>query len=165
MGNLRAPLPVRIIEVTGAGRAGLRPIIEQSFRGIYRWHALRTLADVHRVRASSEGNLVMGLAMFTMLQPGMGYLYYVAVIPSRRGTGLGGVLLDNALSELRAEGAGEVLACIRRDNAASIRLFASRGFARERFREVVRSRGLAGAAKLWRRMVVAPGERVFRKPM
>ncbi len=165
MGSLRASLPVSIREVGSDRRAELLPILEQSFRGIYRWHALRTLQDVHRVRAASRDGADVGLTMFTMLGPALGYLYYVAVAPSLRGAGIGGLLLDDALSALGAEGAREVLACIRSDNAASIRLFASRGFARETFGEAARSRGLAGALKLWRRMVVAPGERVFRKQM
>jgi len=177
VGDLRTPLPVNVASAdAGAApltirgvpverRGSLAGVIEQSFRGIYRWHASRTLQSVTHVRAASEGDDAIGLTMFTMLGPDTGYLYYVAVVPSRRQSGVGGALLDDALEALRAQGALEVLACIRAENLPSIRLFASRGFRRTSFRERARERGVAGAAKLWRRMVVAPGERVFRKVM
>jgi L-amino acid N-acyltransferase YncA len=100
--------------------------------------------------------------MFTMIEPFCGYVYYVAVTPSQRAAGVGGLLLDDALRQLAAAGAREVFACIRTDNTPSLRLFESRAFAKVGFRELARARGFGNAARLWRRMVVAPGERVFR---
>jgi len=149
-------------DVPREARPRLAPIIEGSFHGIYRWHALRTLRSVQRVRAISREGADVGLTMFEMLGPGLGYVYYVAVLPGSRRAGMGGTLLDDALGQLGASGAREVLACIRPENTPSIHLFSSRGFAATSFRETARLRGLGGALGLWRRMVVAPGERVFR---
>jgi ribosomal protein S18 acetylase RimI-like enzyme len=154
---------LRIDEVPGESRDRLSPILAQSFTGIYHWHARRTLRTVERVRAATQGDATLGLAMCTMLEPGSGYIYYVAVTPSQRTRGIGGLLLDDALQVLRAAGAGEVFACIRPDNTPSLRLFMTRDFSRIRFRELVRREGLRRAARLWMRMVVAPGEEVFRR--
>jgi len=156
------PVIVRVAEVPVERRAGLAPIVEESFHGLYRWHALQTLRSVKRVRSASREGGAAGLTMFTMLGPGLGYIYYVAVLPGNRQAGVGRALLDDALTELEGDGAREVLACIRAENLPSIRLFSSRGFAPTRFGQVARERGFAGALRLWRRMVVAPGERVYR---
>ena len=59
--------------------------------------------------------------MSTMLGQGSGYIYYIAVIPSQRAKGVGGVLLDDALEFLQGSGAREILACVRADNIPSIR--------------------------------------------
>jgi ribosomal protein S18 acetylase RimI-like enzyme len=93
----------------------------------------------------------------------MGYVSYIAVSPSQRSAGIGGLLLDDSLAALRAAGAAHALACVRADNAPSTRLLQSRHFARTSFGELVRSRGLARAAVIWIRMFVAPGERVYAK--
>ncbi|HTO23629.1 MAG TPA: N-acetyltransferase [Spirochaetia bacterium] len=149
-------------DVPHGARPRLTPILEASFQGIYRWHALRTLPSVQRVRAIAREGADVGLTMFEMLGPGLGYVYYVAVHPGSRGAGVGGALLDDALAQLRGSGAREVLACIRPENTSSIHLFSSRGFTATSFRETARLRGLGGTLGLWRRMVVAPGERVYR---
>ena len=115
------------------------------------------------VRETARGDMPAGLSMLAMLREGTGYVYYIAVIPSQRAAGTGGFLLDDALTSLKSAGANEVLACIRPDNAPSVRLFQSRDFRRTTFRELVRGKGLANAAALWMRMVVAPGEKVFTR--
>ena len=153
---------LRIDDVPRDSRERLAAILDQSFTGIYRWHARKILRSVHRVRAAARGGAAVGVTMFTMLGPFSGYVYYVAVAPSHRAAGVGGLLLDDALGLLRTESAREVFACIRADNTASLRLFESRGFTEVSFRELARGRGFGSAARLWMRMVVAPGERVFR---
>jgi len=101
--------------------------------------------------------------MFTLLGKRSAYVYYLAVVPSQRAKGIGGMLLDDALNLLLESGALEVFACVRTDNIPSLRLIQSRDFVRTGFRELVASKGFAPAAKLWMQMVVAPGEKVFRK--
>ena len=152
-----------ITEVSRESRESLLPILDQSFTGIYRWHAKRTLCSVRWVRVASKDSRHAGLAMLTMLAGRVGYVYYIAVSPSQRSAGIGGLLLDDALATLRAAGAAVALACVRADNTPSIRLLQSRHFARTGFGELVRSRGLARAAVIWIRMFVAPGERVYVK--
>ena len=65
-------------------RDSLRPILDQSFKGIYRWHAQRTLRSVKWVREATQGDTQVGLTMFTMLEQSSGYIYYIAVTPSQR---------------------------------------------------------------------------------
>jgi ribosomal protein S18 acetylase RimI-like enzyme len=165
MGELTKPPAVHIEEARGGSRSRLGAILEQSFAGMYLWHAQRTLRTVRWVRAAFREGAPEGLAMLRMIARRSGYIYYIAVIPSRRATGIGGRLLDDALQVLKAEGAAEALACILSGNFPSIRLFESRGFMRVSFSRLVRSRGFLSAATLWTRMIVAPGEKVFAKAL
>ena len=154
---------LRIMEVPVETRGSLGPILDQSFTGLYRWHAHRTLRSVTWVRKAARGDTHVGLSMSTMLGGSSGYIYYIAVIPSLRAKGVGALLLDDALRFLRAAGALQVFACVRAGNIPSIRLLKSRDFMRTGFRKTVHLRGFANAVELWLRMVVAPGERVFTK--
>jgi ribosomal protein S18 acetylase RimI-like enzyme len=161
MGELTRSSALRIKGMAAESRKSLGSILDQSFTGIYRWHAKRILRSVRWVRMAIRGDAQVGLTMLTMLGQRSGYIYYIAVTPSWRAGGVGGLLLDDALKMLRAEGARETFACVRADNEPSIRLLHSRGFIRMGFRERVRTRGLMNSAILWMRMVVAPGEKVF----
>ena len=154
---------VHIEEVPAGSREGLRPIIDQSFHGVYLWHARRTLLSVTWVREATRGDTPAGLSMSKMLGQDAGYVYYVAVFPSWREKGVGGLLLDDALQLLRAAGAHEIFACARPGNTPSLRLLRSRDFGKTGFRELVLRKGFSSAAGLWMRMVVAPGENVFVK--
>jgi ribosomal protein S18 acetylase RimI-like enzyme len=155
--------PLHVDEVLGETRKDLRPLIDQSFKGLYRWHARRTLVSVRWVRGATSGDRQVGLTMFTMLGQGSGYIYYIAVIPCQRTKGIGSFLLRDALHVLGEAGAHEIFACARTNNTPSIRLLQSQGFQRTSFHELASTRGFASTAKLWVRMVVAPGERVFMK--
>ncbi len=155
---------LHIGDVAVESRGTLVAIIDESFHGIYRWHARRVLRSVTWVRHAARDNAPVGLTMSAMIAPGSGYLFYVAVVPVERSAGVGGALLDDVLALLQSAGAREVLACVRADNVASLRLLESRSFIGMAFRELVQSRGLAHAARLWMRMIVAPGERVFWRP-
>jgi len=163
MGGLMIGSAVRIEGVPLESRKLLPPLLDQCFTGIYRWHAKRTLRSVRWVREAIRGDATVGLAMLRMIGERSGYVNYIAVTPPQRAAGVGGLLLDDALRILRAEGARETYACVRAENAPSIRLVESRCFIRTGFYELVRSRGLVSAAILWMRMVVAPGEKVFSR--
>jgi ribosomal protein S18 acetylase RimI-like enzyme len=152
----------RINGVPAEARADLGPILDQSFKGIYRWHSRRTLRAVQCVREATQGDTRMGLAMLTLLGQDSGYIYYIAVTPSHRAMGVGGALLDDALEQLRTFGAREIFAAVRTGNLPSIRLLLSRHFAKTCYRELVQSKGFARATRLWMQMVIAPGEKVFR---
>ena len=151
-----------IEEVPVEARETLMPILGVSFTGLYLWHARKTLRSARWVRSASQGSSVVGLAMSTMFESS-GYVYYAAVTPSERGKGVGGVLVDDALGLLRAEGAREIFACARAENAASIQLLRSRDFVVTSFPEIARSKGFVAAVSLWIQMVVAPGEKVFTR--
>ena len=150
-----------VSDVPAASRPSLRPILDQSFHGVYLWHARRTLRFVTWVREARSGSEQAGVSMAKMLGPGTGYVFYIAVAPRFRAMGVGGLLLDDARELLRAAGATEIFACVRAANIPSLRLLESRDFLRTDFREVSRSKGFLEAARLWVRMVAAPGETVF----
>jgi len=57
-----------------------------------------------------------------------GEILNVAVTPERRGSGMGGVLLDAALREVEKRGALSVFLEVRVSNPAARALYASRGF-------------------------------------
>jgi ribosomal protein S18 acetylase RimI-like enzyme len=158
------PTPaVHLKAVQRGSRGRLDTILAESFNGIYLWHARRTLHGIPWVAEALVQGSPVGLSMFKMLGPGLGYVYYIAVAPHWRSGGIAGVLLDDSLRALRAGGAMTCLASVRPENAASVRLLLSRGFARTSFREHARSRGLLGGLTTWIAMVVAPGECVYAK--
>ena len=66
---------VEVVEVPEAERARLLPILEESFEGLYLWHARRTLQNIETVRAAKtlEGEDA-GLLMMKMLGDGAGYV-------------------------------------------------------------------------------------------
>jgi ribosomal protein S18 acetylase RimI-like enzyme len=144
-------------------RPALALLIDECFHGIYRWHAARTLEKVSLVRVADVDGSAAGITMLSELDSHTAYLYYIAVRPAYRGKGLGRQLLEDAFAVMRAWGAGEMLSAARRDNAASIGLLTACGFEPAGFRSLARARGLREAVGLWRRMVVAPGEAVFRR--
>ena len=148
-------------DVPAHARRSLRPIVDKSFTGLYRWHARRTLQSVACVRKATANNAPVGLTMSRMVGSGIGYIYYAALIPALRARGVGGALLDDALQALRAKGARKILACARTRNQPAIRLLLSRNFVRTSFRELAWAKGFVEAARLWVRMFVAPGERVY----
>ena len=157
------PKTVLINDVSEADRDALFPLLDECFTGVYLWHARRTLTRVKHVRAARCRDEPVGLAMLSMLSPRIGYLYYIAVRRPFRGQGVGGLLLDDGIRFVRAHGATEILSCARRENVESTRLLRSRGLEPTRFRDAAHARGFRSVAALWRRMVVAPGEVVFRR--
>ena len=148
-------------EVPAGQRAALLPLVDRSFSGLYRLHARRTLRSAPWVLASVEAGDAAGLIMLSLLEPGAGYVYYVAVDPPHRRKGLGLVLLDAGLEVLRDAGARETFSCVKLTNVPMVLLLRARGFREIGFRALTRARGLAGAVRLMTRMVAAPGETVF----
>ncbi|HUI00366.1 MAG TPA: GNAT family N-acetyltransferase [Nitrososphaerales archaeon] len=150
---------VSIVEVTKGERAKLLPILEDSFEGLYLWHARRTLQSIEVVRAArTEDGDDAGLAMLKMLDGEAGYVYYVAVPRKFRGMGVGGRLLDDALERFAAQGAGHVYASVEDDNEESKRLFGSRGFAEVKGSDMASRYGRIRSLLMYREMMVVPGE-------
>lgn len=148
----------RAIDLVGASRERAVPILIESFSGVYRWHAKRTLRRVSLVRAALEGEQLEGVSMLEELAPGVGYVYYIAVPPALRGRGLGGFLLDDALVHFRDRGLGIVYAAVEDENKSSRALFASRGFRLVRANEPGYREGGLGAWGLRSKMTVVSGE-------
>jgi len=133
-------------------------VVRESFEGIYRWHANRTLKDIARVRAVRTDREIHGIAMLERLAPEVGYVYYVAVARAHRRTGIGGVLLDDALRLFRDAGLEVAYAAAEEDNLPSIALFASRGFRSVERKELGWKDGGLGAWGLRSRMRLVYGE-------
>jgi ribosomal protein S18 acetylase RimI-like enzyme len=150
--------PGAIVELRGSARERGVPIVIDSFEGIYRWHAKRTLREIATVRGfDSEGEL-RGIAMVETLVPGVGYVYYIAVRSADRRRGVGARLLDDALQRFAAEGVRVVYAAAEADNAGSIGLFRSRGFREVSRKEPGYREGGLGAWGLRSRMRIVWGE-------
>jgi ribosomal protein S18 acetylase RimI-like enzyme len=152
------PAP-EIVDVPKDARARLLPILEESFEGMYLWHARRTIQGIELVRAArnAQGEDV-GLAMLKVLAEGAGYVYYIAVPPRFRRQGIGGLLLDDALAQFAQRGVAEVYASVGEENAESKALFASRRFERQKGSEMSEKYGRIRSLLMYREMMVVPGE-------
>ena len=150
--------PVELTDLSGAHREKAIPVVVDSFVGIYRWHAKRTLREVSLVRAAVRGGEVAGIAMLERLTPEVGYVYYLAVRKACRRQGIGGRLLDDALAGFVRGGVRVVYAAAEEDNTGSIALFRSRGFRTVERRELGYREGGLGAWGLRSRMWIVSGE-------
>lgn len=157
-GSLASSAPADLVDLRGGERESAIEVLIGSFTGIYRWHAKRTLRRIDTVRAAVRDRGIIGVSMLETLTPEVGYVYYIAVAPHARRSGVGGLLLDDALARFRAGGSTVVYAAVVEGNAASQRLFRSRGFRPvDRHEPDVREGGL-GARGLRGRMMVVSGE-------
>jgi ribosomal protein S18 acetylase RimI-like enzyme len=136
-------------------------VLKDGFEGIYRWHAKRTLRTATWVRAAVLEDEVVAVSILERLDPEVAYVYYLSTALSHRREGLGRVLLDDALSLFRREGARVVYGAVEEDNAASIALFRSRGFRLVERNELGFREGGLGAWGLRSRMTLVGGEVLF----
>ena len=155
---------IEVADVPKGDRARLLPILEESFEGLYLWHARRTLHSIDIVRAArtAEGEDA-GLVMLKVLAEGAGYVYYVAVPPRFRRQGIGGRLLDDAVSRFAKMGVRDVYASVEEDNVESKTLFGSRGFDRVDGSEMAKRYGRLRSLLMYREMTVVPGELLLGK--
>lgn len=148
----------RIVDLVGADRERAVPIIIDSFTGIYRWHAKRTLREVSLVRAAVLDGEPVGVSLLERLVPEVGYVYYLAVLAAWRRRGVARILLDDALAGFDRQGVRVVYAAAEEDNAPSLALFRSRGFRLVARDEPGYREGGLGAWGLRSRMRVVSGE-------
>jgi ribosomal protein S18 acetylase RimI-like enzyme len=149
---------LQVIDLPEERREEAVPTLIDSFVGIYRWHAKRTLRRVSLVRAALDGDRLVGVSMLENLAPGVGYVYYVAVSGAYRKRKVGSMLLDDALEYFRRMKAEIVYAAAEEDNVASIALFKSRGFRVVERDELGYREGGLGAWGLRSKMMVVSGE-------
>lgn len=154
-----------IVDIPPEERSPLEQILDESFEGWYLWHSKRILREVETVRAAISSGSAVGLIMVKTLEPGVGYVFYVAVARAHRGTGVAGLLLRDALERFKAAGISEVFASVEKDNLPSERLFAAEGFARTNLVEVSQKHGSLRALNMYRMMVVVPGEVLLQKTL
>jgi ribosomal protein S18 acetylase RimI-like enzyme len=147
-----------IIDLSGPSRDRAIDALKQSFTGIYRWHAKRTLRDISSVRAIEIGGSIAAVAMTELLAPEVAYVYYLFVATAHRRHGLAAGLLDDALARFRRDGAVVAYAACEEENVPSIRLFRSRGFRLVDRKEPGFRDGGLGAWGYRSRMRIVPGE-------
>lgn len=153
-----APESVELIDLEGSDRERAVPVVIDSFVGIYRWHAKRTLRQVSHVRAAVVGSELAAVAMLERLDAALGYVYYIAVRRPFRRRGLAARLLDDALDRFRRGGVRVVWAAAEADNAGSIALFRSRGFRTVSKQEPGYLEGGLGARGYRSKMWIVSGE-------
>ena len=156
---------IGIADVPRERRQDLVQILDESFDGWYQRHSKRMLEELETVRAAESYGKAVGLIMLKMLEQNVGYVFYVAVARAHRQSGVGKLLLEDAIERFRGAGVVEVFASVEGDNVPSGRLFASEGFVRTSFGEVSRTRGPLRAINMYRLMVVVPGEILLHKLM
>jgi ribosomal protein S18 acetylase RimI-like enzyme len=151
-------MPTELASLEGPDRELAVPVIIDSFTGIYRWHAKRTLREATWVRSMRSNGEIIGLTILERLTDEVGYVYYVAVHSRARGRRVGGALLDDALGWLFERGSRIVYAVVTEGNAPSEALFRSRGFRRIERKELAYDEGGLGAWGLRSRMRIVHGE-------
>lgn len=156
---------IEIVDVPPEERGGLESILGESFDGWYLSHSRRILREVETVRAAISSGSPVGLIMLKILEPGVGYVFYVAVRKAHRGTGVAGLLLRDALERFKAAGISEAFASVEKDNLPSEKLFAAEGFVRTNLVEVSQKHGPLRALNMYRMMVVVPGEVLLEKTL
>jgi ribosomal protein S18 acetylase RimI-like enzyme len=149
---------VELADLKGVARDGAIPVIKQSFVGIYRWHAKRTLHRIATVRAAMIDGQIAGVSMLEQLAPEVSYVYYIAIGQAYRRKGLGRMLLDDALGRFRKEGSRIVYAAAEEDNEPSLALLRSRGFRLIERKERGYKEGGLGAWGLRSKMMLVHGE-------
>jgi ribosomal protein S18 acetylase RimI-like enzyme len=154
-----------IADVPPKEREKLEAILEESFEGIYLWHAKRTLRDIELVRVASLNSEAAGLVMLRSLDKKLGYVYYIAVAGRMRAMGIGGKLLDNSLEYFSEKGKLEVYASVEVDNEASLQLFNSRGFRATSMEELGGKYGVIKANLLRMKMLLVHGEVLLVKEL
>jgi ribosomal protein S18 acetylase RimI-like enzyme len=150
--------PYAVVDLVGDDRDRAIPILKESFEGIYRWHAKRTLREIGSVRAVELRDAIVGASMLDQLLPEVGYVYYVFVGENHRRQGIAGRLLDDALARFRSNGTRVVFAAAEEENLASRALFRSRGFRDVERNEPGWQEGGLGAWGLRTRMRLVSGE-------
>lgn len=156
---------LRIEDVPKEHREALDPVLEESFEGWYLRHSRRTLREIEAVRVAKVNEEAVGLVMLKRLSESIGYVYYIAVLKSWRGNGIGGRLLQDALDYFASLGVNEVYASIEDENIESLTLFGKRGFVRTNYSEVSRRHGVVHALSMYRSMLVVPGESLFHREL
>ena len=154
---------IELVELPVGAREVAVPVLVDSFVGIYRWHAKRTLRDVLWVRGARLGGEIVGVSLLELLTSEVGYVYYLAVLAARRGEGIGALLLDDALERFHRSQIRVVYGAAEKDNAPSLGLFRSRGFRVVERRELGYADGGLGAWGLRSRMRLVHGERLMGK--
>jgi ribosomal protein S18 acetylase RimI-like enzyme len=155
------PAPEGSIEIRDLGaseRDRAVPVIIDSFTGIYRWHAKRTLRSISRVRGAFAQGALAGVSMLELLDPAVGYVYYIAVLRAHRRSGIARRLLRDALDLFRGQGVRVVFAAAEEDNVPSLRLFQEDGFRVTEPKERSWREGGLGAWGFRSRMMVVSGE-------
>jgi ribosomal protein S18 acetylase RimI-like enzyme len=149
---------IELSDMPGDTRELAVPIIKESFVGIYRWHAKRTLRRITCVRAARFEGTLVGISMLERLVPEAGYVYYMAIGKAFRNRGIGGLLLDDAIAKFRSEGAKILYAAAEEDNEPSLALLRSRGFRLIERKEQGYKEGGLGAWGLRSKMMLVSGE-------
>jgi ribosomal protein S18 acetylase RimI-like enzyme len=79
-------------------------------------------------QVAQEDDRLLGAAGGGMTRPGVGELHLIYLDPAERGRGLGTLLLDRVIEQIRAAGGSEVWLSVFLGDAAGIGFYRSRGF-------------------------------------
>ncbi len=159
------PNGIEVADAPRGQRGGLDRILEESFEGWYLRHSRRILAEAETVKVARLSGEAVGLIMLKIPQPGVGYVFYVAVEKAHRGSGIASLLVKDALDMFRAAGLTDAYASVEEGNLPSERLFAGEGFTRTTLAEVSKRYGILQSLNMYRIMVVVPGEVLLHRKL
>jgi len=149
-----------------ADRESLYPILETSFDGWYLSHSKRTLRDIEKVFAARLDGKNVGLIMLKLVDPKIGYVYYIAVSSEFRGRKIGSQLLEYSLTFFSNLGVEVVFASLTVEHGGESKaLFESNGFVETNFGQVSKRYGKLHAINMYRKMLVVSGELVVYKDL
>lgn len=152
-------------ELAGTARKRVRWILDEGFTGMYRLHARYMLRSVPTVILATVEGRDSGTMLLDNLTPAIGYVYYIAVAREYRHGGIGGRMLDYALTRMKREGKEEMYAVRDSENKAAGHLFGSRGFSEVDLKDFSKRFGFWRAMRLRRRMTMVYGELLMSKSL
>jgi ribosomal-protein-alanine N-acetyltransferase len=91
------------------------------------WGELAGIPETRWYRAAVDGDAIVGYVGLAVID-GTGDVQTIAVRRDHQGTGLGGILLDQLLTEAHKLACTQVILEVRADNASAIALYQRRGF-------------------------------------
>lgn len=112
-----------------------RPAIERishaSFDRLYAFFSIRGSRRGWPQLVAEDDGAIVGFLEGRLFEgrPPLGYVYFVAVEPDHRRRHLGRILVEESLRRFQSRGATRVFAAVPGDNAASMALFKTLGFA------------------------------------
>jgi ribosomal protein S18 acetylase RimI-like enzyme len=140
--------------------------LETSFEGWYLSHSKRTLRDIEKVFAAKLDGKNVGVVMLKLIDPNIGYVYYIAVSSDFRGRKIGSRLLEYSLTYFSDRGVDVVFASLTAEHGGESKaLFESHGFIETSFGKVAERYGKLHAINMYRKMLVVSGELVVYKDL
>lgn len=113
-------------------KEGIKEVLVKSFEPTYAYYAQKSFVNLRNALVAENGGKVIGVInwrVFTVGEKKIGYLFWLAVQPEFRRTGIAKSLVRNATGDIQREmGFGDIFIAVEKHNIPSRRLIESLGF-------------------------------------